>query len=374
MVTFPVSAKQTEKYDNAFVNVPLVVSQKEFQQEGCGTIVQSSPSKGKFGRTDSGFVKGIIEAYNHHHNLVLRPDDVWLAIMIQFGLYVNGNAENLRHIFVNHEGQRELKVIRKGSLFTVDFGSMAVKMVNLMNANLVDSTLGQWILPSFTTTTHHDTIVGSVVMMASMKKYFKYVFELECGIPEVTLLGTVEDWENIRQRIEKLQDYGEVMHEWVEMLESILDEFILAAKNKPNVEFWRRVCHDISNGSGPTYISGWVSAFCVFNEDGKWQGSKKCVDMGGYDFNSDYPIIDTNDIPPGYLTVDVLVIDNGVKHKSMMFAGHLAYEVRDETTIVPHLSWSIVLKDGTPKPKPKYSYEQELPSEPEDCDLCGLFD
>ena len=32
-------------------------------------------------------------------------------------------------------------------------------------------------------------------MMATMQKYFQYVAVLCCGIPSVTLLGTVEDWD-----------------------------------------------------------------------------------------------------------------------------------------------------------------------------------
>ena len=32
----------------------------------------------------NGFVHTIIEAYNQHHHLVLRPDDVWIAALGQF--------------------------------------------------------------------------------------------------------------------------------------------------------------------------------------------------------------------------------------------------------------------------------------------------
>jgi len=35
---------------------------------------------------DNGFVTTLIEAYNNHHHLVLRPDDVWIAILGQFNV------------------------------------------------------------------------------------------------------------------------------------------------------------------------------------------------------------------------------------------------------------------------------------------------
>ncbi|CAK4646322.1 unnamed protein product [Aphanomyces euteiches] len=266
--------------------------------------------------------------------------------MIQFGFFVNGNAETLREALVKHQGQKELTVNEFGSLYTVDYGKMAAEMIGKMEEHLVDPSLGEWILPSFSTTTDHDRIVGSVVMMASMKKYFKYKFELCCGIPNVTLLGTVQDWETIRSRVDYLKRFGGHMVEWVEMLSGVIDQFVASAKGAVDVDFWQRICHNIGGGSGPRYISGWISVFCVFDEEGHWQGSTKSVTNWGRVTESEFPIINTNDIPAGYLTVDVLIDDNGAEHKSLMFAGHMSYQVEDKKTIIPTLSWAIVLKNG----------------------------
>jgi len=43
--------------------------------------------------SSNGFVDTIVEAYNHHQHLKLRPDDVWFAILSQLNIYINGNAE-----------------------------------------------------------------------------------------------------------------------------------------------------------------------------------------------------------------------------------------------------------------------------------------
>ena len=37
----------------------------------------------------NGFFQALSLAYNKHHILVLRPDDVWLAILVQFNFFVN---------------------------------------------------------------------------------------------------------------------------------------------------------------------------------------------------------------------------------------------------------------------------------------------
>lgn len=61
----------------------------------CKELFQSSlPSTSSSGSTDwtkifpqqNGFVHTVVDAYNHHFNLILRPDDVWVAILMQFNL------------------------------------------------------------------------------------------------------------------------------------------------------------------------------------------------------------------------------------------------------------------------------------------------
>lgn len=45
-------------------------------------------------------------AYVHYPALVLRPDDIWPAVLVQFIRFVSANAEQLRSVFVVHEGKR----------------------------------------------------------------------------------------------------------------------------------------------------------------------------------------------------------------------------------------------------------------------------
>ena len=38
-----------------------------------------------------------------------------------------------------------------------------------------------------------------------MKHYFDFLVEFGCGIPKITLKGTVKDWKNLKKKVEKLQ-------------------------------------------------------------------------------------------------------------------------------------------------------------------------
>ena len=323
---------------------------KEYSQERCGELLQESAWDPKLTQpSNNGFVLTVSEAYNRHHNLVIRPDDVFLAIITQFSAYVNGNAEDLRKKFVAHEGKKELVTYQMATLRTADYAKMTSDMVDVMKKNIVDVNLADWILPRFSTTEYCDTIAASVVFMASMKKYFDYNFCLLCGIPNVTLMGTIGDWETIHEKASFLRQYGSICNKWADMLEKVTMEFVKARKGSPDVNFWERICSNLGGGSGPRYLSGWITVFCVFNEDGKWQGDQLSINDWGRTVTSEYPIVNTNDIPAGYVTVPVKIDDNGIEYDSMMFAGHMNTKQVNKTTVTPCISWAIVLKEEEAK-------------------------
>lgn len=206
------------QYDDTSKAILSFCSRKEYAN--CESIIQSSFQHPSDIRPSShSFIKAAILAYNKHHNLIIRPDDIWLAILTQFSIYVNANAEKLRHLFVAHEGQKELEIREKDqTTATYDFARFPQKMSHLMEKNIKDPRLRTWIMPDFTTTTDTDKVVCSVVMMATLQKYFSYKLCLECGIPSVTLLGERRDYENIMKRLEKLLSFGEETGEWSQLL------------------------------------------------------------------------------------------------------------------------------------------------------------
>ncbi len=58
--------------------------------------------------------------------------------------------------------------------------------------------------------------------MCAMKKYFDYREMTECGIPEVKLLGTVEDWILFDEKISELAKWDAEhkigLEEWIKDL------------------------------------------------------------------------------------------------------------------------------------------------------------
>ncbi|KAI0370483.1 hypothetical protein BV20DRAFT_943774 [Pilatotrama ljubarskyi] len=369
---------------------PDALSNEGLLQESCGPqstqcaeILQCSVTDAErpvLFSGENGFVDAVMQAYGGHHNLRIRPDDVWIAILRQLSFYVNAHAEELRKYFVPHEGQKDLAVETVGSRLSIDYGKLARTMTRLIQKNVMN-----WILPDFSTTTSKDTTISSKPPGLSTcnhsllypLRYFRHIFRAICGIPSVTLEGTKADWQCILDRLDRLHELGDEPSIWAGMLRPILRRFVSAFDGEPDVTFWSHVVHWLHVGCGEAAISGWLTAFCVWSAKGKWQGrtreyhvprephherikrqsaeripraaegaflssafeTKGCalVSMlsqcssphsvqfcGGHPGR--YPLPDHRRelIPAGYCEVDVIVNDNGTVFDCMMVAGHLA--------------------------------------------------
>ncbi|TDL14641.1 hypothetical protein BD410DRAFT_823196 [Rickenella mellea] len=321
-------------------------------------VLQSSLTKDvlpSFSPRDNGFVRMVVEAYNAHHNLIIRPDDVWISILGQLNFYINAHTGDLRSKFVSHDGQKELVVECYGNRRNVDFGKLANTMSEELKKNIKSPDLHELIIPNFSTTTTTDVVVASVMMMSTLKTYFAMKFSLLCGIPSITLLGTSADWSSLASRIDKIDslDLGPEVSAWCCLLRPVVAQFV-ATFDHVDLSFWSTICSYKPGGSGPDFVGGWITAFCAWDKDGKWLGAP-AVDiisaastmpsqptptwelppenMDPHSFapprrplvygGMTYPLVDTSDLPHGYCEVPVLVDDNGEKLNCTMLAGHV---------------------------------------------------
>ena len=93
----------------------------------------------------------------------------------------------------------------------------------------------------------------------------------ECGIPSVTLLGVKEDWQTLLERLEKLRILGNEPTQFYALLKPVLTRFVRMFNDPESddiKDFWSRIAHE-SRGSGSHRISGWITAFSFWDQDGK---------------------------------------------------------------------------------------------------------
>ena len=285
----------------------------------------------------NGFLHGAMLAYNQHHHLKIRPEDVWFAIISQLSFYINGHAEELRGMFVAHKGKKELKVYFGGDRYSVDFGVFAQRVSHLIEENVLDSELREWVMPAFSTSTQHDNVVAAILLMGVTQKYFSFTAHLGCGLPSVTLLGQKKDWQLIYSRLDKLETFGAEPSQFCKLLRPVISRFIGSfdePTSNETISFWQRIAHVYRMGSGTKYYSGWITAFCFWKEDGQClykvpgsedflentESEKRMLPLLKLDGVS-YHRIDSDEVPPGYSSVPVKVDDNGDEFDAMMVAG-----------------------------------------------------
>lgn len=329
---------------------PLTLAEAACRQEyaQCSELLGSSFSseiKQSIRPQSNGFVSSVIKAYNSHHHLRIRPEDVWFAVLTQLSFYINAHAEELRGKFVAHEGKKELEVkFVSGSRYTIDYGVFAKIMTLEIEKNIVDPDLREWALPAFSTTTDNDLVVASVLLMGVVQKYFSYKCCIMCGLPSVTLLGEKDDWEIILKRLDKLQTFGTEPTQFCALLRPVISRFVKSfddPTSKEVIDFWQRIAHVDAGGSGPTYYSGWITAFCFWDKNGKpllrsLEARRKERENGSWE-TSRYPKLtldgavyhqlDSMDVPEGFSSVPVKIDDNGFELDALMIAGSVGINV-----------------------------------------------
>ncbi|KAJ7510802.1 hypothetical protein B0H11DRAFT_2183571 [Mycena galericulata] len=257
------------------------------------TLFKIAPAPG------NGFVDTVLRAYTHRHALVIRPDDVWLAIVSQFSFYAAAEGTSC-NVFDNASGKTDrftLEISVESDAAQPDVAKLSRRMKRLLQKTVPDADLRDWLVPEFSTTTLVDTTVSCLFVLsgsclsssrtATQTRWgtdANYAFSALCGIPRVTLEGERADWELLLTRLDRLKtrgkDFGLPAVAWYHLLHPILVRFVGAfddPESAENHEFWGGVvvAKEELNGSGggsKNALSGWITAFCAFSVQGTWLG------------------------------------------------------------------------------------------------------
>lgn len=257
-----------------------------------------------------------------------------------FSHHIENNSEKLRSKFVNFEGQKKLHVKREDLNFyemTVDdwqeqiFPEFVSKISENTGQEIVNT-----LTPNFTTTTPISLAVGQISIMSSMKNYFKYKLSLcGCGLPYVTIEGSLEDWEKILNKLDDLKQYD--LEWWINNLSPIISKIIETKKGNVDKKFWKSMIR-IKDGKGlydPGFVDGWFTKFFPYTDDGE---------------KIDGPIYDGVDLPHEMLPVpfELRIVDSGIEtiYNCQFLAGFVGVtQDKKSSSLKPEIGWFIRYAD-----------------------------
>lgn len=204
-----------------------------------------------------GFVDAVGMAFAKHYPLVLSPDDVWLCLAQGLATHVSLHAEQLRDRLVSHAGKKEIVVERHGFVRGAPSNDWQGVFAEL--SDKVREHVGKkrdLVVSDFSTTGAIERAASEIVLFDTFQWFLEYRVLTLCGIPEITLLGTPEDWESIRRRAAYFAELD--LEVWTKVLLPVLDKLVETARGRVDVSFWRSFFKLKSSSGGP-YVTGWIN-------------------------------------------------------------------------------------------------------------------
>jgi hypothetical protein len=281
------------------------------------------------------FFNGMYQAYADHRPFILSPDMIWLLISQGFAQHVNASPEKMRDYFVEHSGKLSL-VVTTQKVTLDDPESPWEEVFPEFTRQIAKHTKGDLIellSADFSTTTPVEKIASEITIMETMKPYFEFiVIYIVCGIPEITLTGTPDDWRKILDKTRQLSKYD--LNWWTKELEPLLEEFVKASEGKIDKKFWRNMFkyHSQEKYGAPKIIDGWIVKFFPYDKDGK-RNNLKSLEGGG-------------NLPEEIVKVDLKYIIEDKTIPLELWAGFTGLEQNSENfALKPVIGWMIRKKD-----------------------------
>ena len=294
-------------------------------------------------------VQSIHLAFGEHRPLVLSPDSIWLTIVQGFGHHVHEHAEGLRGRIVRHEGKKKL-IVPTRSLKTDQWPDLIAQFSAQIRDNS-DPVLHETLLCDFSTTTPSIRTAYEVALMDVYERYFEYMVMCICGIPEITLEGTTDDWQRMRDRVEVLATYD--LDWWISRLVPILEQFIVTAKGQPDREFWKAI-YKPEKAYATDMATGWITDLFPYIGDPPNRRRNHVLNVERRDWllhDSSKPLVKygvgLSSFPCGLsrAPVGVQYPDNSKREIDLM-GGFFAVGQREkDNALCPVISWAIVDRD-----------------------------
>ncbi len=303
----------------------------------------------------NGFIAAVHTAFSQHYPLVFSPDSIWLCIIQGLSSHINANAEKLRQHFVEFEGKKDITIYPIVPFVKGSPSNPWEEVFELFSQGIrqhIGDKTHTLLTPEFSTTTSVERATSQIVLMDCFKQFFRYQMVCICGIPSVTLEGTVEDWKRLRERALSLRQYD--LDWWIDELEPVLDQFVAAASGNVDKDFWISI-YKLEWAYGAEYINGWIVTLFPYLKDSvrneylalwKKDSFKGKPDSDRYSdlFAECFGSLTTSSFSSGVVSVpfEWIAVPEQKQYPMQFFAGFMAATQNPDTlAIYPEQGWAV---------------------------------
>ena len=331
---------------------PLVKAKWQFGQKlARPTQAFSHEESFDFIRAEPGVEHSVVQAvylaFSQHRPLVLTPDAIWITLAQGFAHHLNAHREALRSRLVAHKGNATLEALTLKLASTRDWAAVIQQWSTEIQSH-IPAELYQLMLCEFSTTTPIIRTASQVVMLDAFQQYFDFVANCICGIPTITVTGTVQDWITIRARVDVMAGYH--LEWWTDRLNPICDAFIETVQGHPSATFWQHI-YNPKEIYGGSLITGWLADLFPYIKAPLTANPtvrnpileiprERLTSRDGLSMGS---------VPTGLSRVPLIVVNPESDQKQMeLIAGFIGVKQDAETRqLEPEIGWAVLEADET---------------------------
>ncbi|KAF0547088.1 hypothetical protein F8M41_000875 [Gigaspora margarita] len=189
-------------------------------------------------------------------------------------VYYDNSTNSKQSRFVKHEGKENVIIIaddifgenQHEKTLEGNWPEAINRLVTETDKRVEKIDLTQLLECDFSTTTSSSLTASRIVLLDMVKAYFNLRAVCACGIPKVTLEGTLEDWTKLQEKVIKLRNLNLELDFWLNRLEPVIWKLIDTYRGEIDEEFWSKIMSLRSYGSGgEATITGWIAAFFPYD-------------------------------------------------------------------------------------------------------------
>jgi hypothetical protein len=205
-----------------------------------------------------GLIQVLSMAYSAHRKVAIKPQDIWFIVMCEIAKIIKHHPEECRELFTA-SAEKTTIMVQTDDVTQIDLEAVAMQLKEMMPVGIHN------FIPTLSTMVPEARIALCAALCDGVQVFYNYMTYC-CGIPEIRVDGTAEDWETLSKAAHEIdQMFYKVgltaAHNYMAQVSVILHH-IANSFNDSNglVAFWKDIFTQENIGSGgELLINGWIT-------------------------------------------------------------------------------------------------------------------